>query len=157
MTSRLAVQVWEVGILWLLERILSVTIINSQTFLGRKSRKIWNRDLSIVHVEVPVGSRKLIYWYAIVRILTSFSNFFPSSSRCLQTISLRTTSSPLCLTNTAEADASFPITLVFLSRIKRNYLFRLHLPSAISWNKWGLVYHFTWEFVFNHLCLFGYY
>ena len=75
-TSQLAVQVWEVGISWFLESILSGIIINSQIFHWRKSQKILNRDLSIVHIEAPVGSRKLIYWYIIVRILTSFRNIF---------------------------------------------------------------------------------
>ena len=45
-TSRLVGQVWEAAISWFWESILSGTVINSQTFLGRKSRKIWNRDLS---------------------------------------------------------------------------------------------------------------
>ena len=45
-TSRLAGQVWEAAISWFWETILSGTVFNSQTFLGRKSRKIWNRDLS---------------------------------------------------------------------------------------------------------------
>ena len=34
------------SISWFWESILSGTVIDSQTFLGRKSRKIWNRDLS---------------------------------------------------------------------------------------------------------------
>ena len=45
-TSRLVAQVWGAGNLWFGESILSGTVINSQTFLGRKSRKIWNRNLS---------------------------------------------------------------------------------------------------------------
>ena len=45
-TSRLVGQVWETAILSFWESILSGTVINSQTFLGRESQKIWNRDLS---------------------------------------------------------------------------------------------------------------
>ena len=45
-TPWLVGQVWEVGISWFWESILWGTVINSQTFLGRKSQKIWNRDLS---------------------------------------------------------------------------------------------------------------
>ena len=45
-TSRLVRQVWETVILSFWESILSGTVINSQTFLGRESRKIWNWDLS---------------------------------------------------------------------------------------------------------------
>ena len=45
-TSRLVGQVWETVILSFWESILSGTVINSQTFLGRESRKIWNWDLS---------------------------------------------------------------------------------------------------------------
>ena len=45
-TSRLVAQVWGAYNLWFGESILSGTVINSQTFLGRRSRKIWNRDLS---------------------------------------------------------------------------------------------------------------
>ena len=45
-TSRLVGQVWEAAISWFWESILSGTVINSQTFVGRKSRNIWNRDLS---------------------------------------------------------------------------------------------------------------
>ena len=45
-TSRLVVQVWEMGILRFWESSLSGLRTNSQTFLRKKSRKIWNRDLS---------------------------------------------------------------------------------------------------------------
>ena len=45
-TSRLVGQVWEAAISWFWESILSGTLINSQTFLGRKSRKIFNKNLS---------------------------------------------------------------------------------------------------------------
>ena len=45
-TSRFVGQVWQATISWFWESILSGTVINSQTFFGRKSRKIWNRNLS---------------------------------------------------------------------------------------------------------------
>ena len=45
-TSRVVRQVWEAAISWFWESILSGTVINSQTFLWRKSQKIWNRDPS---------------------------------------------------------------------------------------------------------------
>ena len=108
--------------------------------------------------EAPVGWRKLIYWYAIIRILTFFRIFFPFSSTCSQSISLRTNSSPLCLANnSADANALFPITLIFLPWIKRNYLFCLIFQAPFSWSIWDFVYHFTWELVLNQLCIFSYY
>ena len=45
-TPWLVGQIWEAGISWFWENILSGTVTNSQTFLRIKSRKIWNRDLS---------------------------------------------------------------------------------------------------------------
>ena len=45
-TSRLVGQVWEAAISWFWESILSGTVINSQTFLWRKSQNTWNRDES---------------------------------------------------------------------------------------------------------------
>ena len=50
MMPRFVAEVWEV---WFRENILSGTIINSRTFLGKKSRKTWNKDLSNLLLILP--------------------------------------------------------------------------------------------------------
>ena len=81
-------------------------------------------------------------------------NFFPSSSQCLQSISLRTTSSPLGLANTAEANAPFLITLIFSisDKAKLSIVFASSKRFLGGINKCYFERHFTSEFVFNQPC-----
>ena len=58
-TSGFVVQVLEMGILRFSESILSETIINRQTFLAKKSRKIWTRDPSRMVTRLGCVQRQL--------------------------------------------------------------------------------------------------